>query len=578
MTAVNSANIAAHLVRAATEFPQTFAVFSPQGTDYAGRTSYAHYTFEQLEEESNIFARGLAEAGIRSGMRVVFLVKPGLDFFALAFALFKLGAVIVGVDPGMGPKNVARCLAESEPEAFIGVPAAHAARRVFGWGRNTVRINIVVGRRNFVSRRFYNWGLLGRDATDLPRLRTAGLAASPSDTPVTLTDTPAALVFTSGSTGLPKGVVYTHGTFNEQARVLAETFQIRAGERELITFPHFAFFGPAWGSTLVVADMDFMRPAVADPAKLVAAIKNFGVTGMFGSPALLDRLGRWGEQTGVHLPTLERVISAGAPVSPRVLRRITGMLRRGVQVHTPYGATEALPVSSIGSDELLGETTAATEKGAGVCVGRPLADLSLQIIKITDEPIERWSEELLVEPGQIGEIVVRGSVVTQAYYRRPESNLLAKIRAADCGFEGGFEGGFYHRMGDLGYVDSLNRLWFCGRKSQRVVTPAGDYYTVPCEAIFNTHPNVFRSALVAVNKDGSRQPALCVELENTGQAINQAEVRRQLFQTAAQFQQTQGIRDIFFHPAFPVDARHNAKIGREKLSQWAQQQLRSQRS
>src|SRR5262249_10316218 len=147
----------------------------------------------------------------------------------------------------------------------------------------------------------------------------------------------------------------------------------------------------------------------------------------------------------------------------------------GVQVHTPYGATEALPIADIGSDELLGETSPLTAEGKGVCVGRPVEGMHVRIIRISDAPLPEWGDGLEVPQGEVGEVVVQGPVVTRAYHSRPDQTALHKIRDA--------QGGLWHRMGDLGYLDGQGRLWFCGRKSQRVETVDGPLFTVPVEGV-----------------------------------------------------------------------------------------------
>src|SRR5262249_4116845 len=156
----------------------------------------------------------------------------------------------------------------------------------------------------------------------------------------------------------------------------------------------------------------------------------------------------------------------------------------------------ALPVCSIGSKEILNETRRRTAEGAGVCVGRPVDEVKLRVIRISDEPTPAWSDDLCVPAGEIGEIVVSGPVVTRTYYRRPQSTALSKIGDTDGD-------AFWHRMGDLGYLDPQGRVWFCGRKSQRVQTAAGTLFTIPCEGVFNEHPAVFRTALVGVGEPGA---------------------------------------------------------------------------
>jgi len=481
-------------------------------------------------------------------------VPPDFEFFALTFALFKIGAVPVLVDPGMGVKNLKTCLAEAQPEAFIGIPKAHLARVLLGWGKPTVKILLTVGRR-------FGWGGATLDKV---------LARIPNDqtyvTAATKNDETAAILFTSGSTGVPKGAVYSHGNFFAQVEMLRQVYDIRPGEIDLPTFPLFALFAPALGMTSVVPEMDFTRPADVDPVKLIAAIEKFQITTMFGSPALINRVGRYGEAQGIKLPSLKRAISAGAPVPAAVLERFANMLSAGAQVFTPYGATEALPVCSIGSGEILAETRHATDRGRGVCVGKPVPNITLEIIAISDEPITRWDDSLKLGLDEIGEIVVKGPQVTQSYFNRSESTVLGKIADPD-------HGGFYHRMGDLGYRDQQGRIWFCGRKAHRVVTGQETLFTIPCEAIFNTHQEVFRTALVGVGTPGQQRPVLCVELEKGVDTSRLAAIHQELLAIGAEHAITGTIKTFLFHPAFPVDIRHNAKIFREKLAVWAGGQL-----
>jgi acyl-CoA synthetase (AMP-forming)/AMP-acid ligase II len=248
------------------------------------------------------------------------------------------------------------------------------------------------------------------------------------------------------------------------------------------------------------------------------------------------------------------------------LKRFGQLLSPGIQIFTPYGATEALPVCSIGSDEILNETQSLTAAGGGVCVGRPVEGMNVRIIRISDEPISIWSEDLLLAVGQIGEIVVEGPVVSKEYFHRPQSTTLAKIIDSNTGR-------ILHRMGDLGSIDDKGRAWFCGRKSQRVVTAEGTLFTIPCEVVFNQHPRVRRSALVGVARNGVIQPVLCVEVEKNPPPIDLERLKGELLALGAARPHTQKIQTVLFHPSFPVDIRHNAKIFREKLAQWAARKL-----
>ncbi len=539
-------NISCHLKKIVADQPYKRAVIFPVGRDGAGHVTYSHYTFLQLDRESDNIAAGLQRIGIRRGMRTILMVKPSLDFFALTFALFKTGAIPVMVDPGMGIRRMLSCLQEGRPTAFIGIPKAHLLRKLCPGYFNTVKIWVTVGNRWF-------WG--GYRLTDLRKDQPKPYIAAQTGR-----DETAAVLFTTGSTGPAKGVVYTHGNFDAQIRQIKSHFNITADEIDLPTFPLFALFDPALGMTAVIPDMDPTQPARVNPARIIEAIWNQGVTNMFASPALLHRVGAYGRANHIKLPSLKRVVSAGAPVSPANIQQFYGMMDKKAQVHTPYGATEAVPIVSIGSHEILAETRKLSEKGYGMCVGRPIDDIIVRLIKISDSPIENWSEECLVQEGDIGEIVVKGELVTRQYFGRPKDDALAKIKD---------NGEVWHRMGDLGWQDKKGRIWFCGRKSHRVTTSTGDMFTIPCESVFNNHPAVFRSALVGIGPKGEQHPVICIEINKDHGDEDMASLERALLKMARENPMTAPIKNILFHRSFPVDIRHNAKIFREKLAPWA---------
>ncbi len=528
------------------------AVVSQVGRSENGRVAYTHLTFLQLDHESDRLAHGLEDIGVSRGVRTILMVKPSLEFFILIFALFKVGAVPVVVDPGMGIGRMLKCLKEGAAQAFIGIPKAHVLRMLAPRYFRTVKTWITVGRRWF-------WG--GAKLTDLIRgphrhYRMAQLER----------DEMAAILFTTGSTGPAKGAVYTHGNFEAQVRHIQAHFEITPDEIDLPTFPLFALFDPALGMTAVIPDMDPTKPGFVDPEKIIKPILDHGVTNMFGSPALLNRVGRYGADQGIKLPSLKRVVSAGAPVAPAIIERFTLMLDHDAEVHTPYGATEAVPVASIGSREILSETGRLSEKGRGMCVGRPLEGVDIRIIHISDDPIPKWSDDLMAPDGEIGEITVRGDQVTRNYYERPSADALAKIADGPS---------FWHRMGDLGWRDQKGRIWFCGRKGHRVITEGGTLFTIPCEAIFNNHPKVFRSALVGVGSPPRQKPVICIELEKDLKIVDLEKLKSELLAMAREHELTASIRTVLFHKAFPVDIRHNSKIFREELTVWAAKQLKT---
>lgn len=552
----NITNIARHLTRMAKLRPYQEAVIFPAARDKSGRAAYTHLTFKQLDEMSENVARGLLENGITSGMRTAFMVKPSLEFFVITFALFKAKAIPVLIDPGIGLKNMKRCLRESEAEAFVGIPAAHLARKILGWKgkHNSWKKLVSIGNRSFPGTISYQTLLVEK--------------AQQNHLPESRLDDIAAILFTSGSTGAPKGAIYTHRNFLAQVELLSSSLRIAIGERDLCTFPLFALFAPALGMTAVIPEMDFTRPAKVDPLKIKEAIDNFGISNMFGSPALIKRVAAYGQDHAWHFPSLLRVISAGAPVPASVIEGFRSLLPESAEFYTPYGATESLPVAIAESRLLLGEARRKHSSGRGLCVGTPVAPSLVKILRITDDALESFSEADLLSGTEIGEIMVSGAQVTESYYNRKDSTLAAKIRDED--------GRLFHRMGDLGYVDDEGHLWFCGRKTHRVQSSKGELYTIPTEAIFNLHPKVARTALVGLGQTPNQTPLLCVEPKEPMSKSEQAQLFSELKAIAAQHEHTKSVQNFLLHPDFPVDIRHNAKIFREKLKVWADQQWQKQ--
>ena len=123
-------NIASYLPRVAAERPHAMAIVCPAGRDSAGRPAYTHLTYSELDATSDHIARGLEARGIGRGVRTVLMVRPGLDLFSLVFAMFKVGAVPVLIDPGIGRHHLKQCIANAEPEAFIGIGEGHAGPAV----------------------------------------------------------------------------------------------------------------------------------------------------------------------------------------------------------------------------------------------------------------------------------------------------------------------------------------------------------------------------------------------------------------------------------------------------------------
>lgn len=504
----------------------------------SGKIRYDDYTFAELDREVDRRCRQLAAAGVRRGDRVLVMVRPGRDLIALVFAMFKMGTPPVLIDPGMGLRGFLRCVEHSQPEALVAIPLGVRVSRLFRRPFASVRSRVTV--------------------RPLERLSGGG-EEDPFPMAETGADDLAAVLFTSGSTGPAKGVCYRHRMFAAQVEMIRTQYGIEPGEVDLPMLPVFALFNPALGMATVVPEINPSRPATVDPQKIVQAIRECEVTNSFGSPVLWKKIGRYCLEEKIVLPSLRRILMAGAPVPAGLIRDFREIIPNGT-IHTPYGATECLPVSSNSGPEILEETQQRTAGGQGTCVGRVLPGIEVWILPLVEGPVDKGLLAKNLAEGEIGEIVVSGPVVTEEYEGLPEETAAAKIRDGEK---------IWHRMGDLGYLDSEKRLWFCGRKAERVETSKGILYTDCCEAIFNRHPGVFRSALIGRGERGSEEPAIVIEPEKgsfprgkTAQSAFAAELRK----LAEEHEMTRGIRTFFFRKSLPVDVRHNAKIHRRTLA------------
>jgi acyl-CoA synthetase (AMP-forming)/AMP-acid ligase II len=525
-----NANIARHLDRMAAAQPEVTALKVPRGRTASGEIDYLALSFAALQAESDAWCARLRARGVGRGDRALVMVRPGLPLIASAFALFKIGAVPVIIDPGMGLGNFLRCVERSRPSALVGIPLAQILSRLCRRAFRSVRARVPVSGSHTA--------------------RMGGPAGAPVAAASAEAGDLAAILFTSGSTGAPKGVRYEHGMFEAQVGLIRETYGIEPGEVDLPLLPIFALFNPALGMTSVIPEVDPRRPAAADPAKIVQAIRQEGVTNSFGSPTLWRKVAEYCRAGNIRLPSLRRVLCAGAAV-PADLWEASGAFLAQGRLHSPYGATEALPVSTVSADGIDPRST------RGACIGRPVRGIEVRIIPITDRPIPVLDPGAVLPAGSVGEIIVRGPVVTTQYDALPDATAAAKI--TDPG-----RAGLWHRMGDCGALDSDGRLWFYGRKAERVEGPGGTLFTEPCEQVFRAHPRARRCALIGLGGE----PALVVETRAAGEA-DSLKLVAELRALGLGHPHTSGIRTFYFRRRLPVDVRHNAKIHRLALAKWA---------
>ncbi|HNH49190.1 MAG TPA: AMP-binding protein, partial [Myxococcota bacterium] len=378
-----SSNIARYLSQTARENPGGTAIVAP-GSLPAGLpgsqvepepgSRWRRLSFAELDAYSDRIAAGLLRSGIRRGDRCLLMVRAGVELIAITFALFKAGIVPVLIDPGMGRANFLRSVERSKPTAFVGIPLAQFARVLFPAPFRSVTHPVTVGTR-------WLWG--GHSFAKI-------IQDTPAFTPVdSSADEVAAVLFTSGSTGPAKGVIYTHGMFDAQVQALKRVFDFQPGEVDLAAFPLFSLFDCALNMTSVIPDLDPAKPGKCNPAKVAEAARVWKCTSASGSPAIWRRVFPWCAGQKTQLPHMKRLMTFGAPIPPDLIEVARSVMPNG-DVYTPYGATESLPVSCMRGQDVLAETAEKTRSGAGTCVGRP--DLEVAILAITDEALATWAD------------------------------------------------------------------------------------------------------------------------------------------------------------------------------------------
>jgi len=512
-------------------------------------------SFQELNELSNFYAGDFSRKGIKKGTKTLVMLRPGIEFIAVVFALLKGGAIPVLIDPGMGVNNLLNCIKKTQPEAMIGIAKAQWVRMLFPRYFKSIKTFISSGAGSPF------W------ISTIPQFSSLSLNSGKYQFEIEKTslDDTAAIVFTTGSTGPPKGVVYTHRIYITQTEIIGKVYNAGPDQVDMPAFPLFALFSAALGMPCVIPDINPSLPAKVDPKVIIDTITTHNVSFSFASPALWGRVCVYCIKNKIKLPTLKKVLMAGAPVNPQLHTVLKKIIAEDGDTFVPYGATEALPIANMCGSEFNETIKSDVKKGKGYCVGKPLPGISIKIIEATDDVIEKWDNSLSLPNGAVGEIVVDGNIVTPAYNNLPEHTAIAKIKKSD--------GTVMHRMGDIGFYDNEGYLWFKGRKAHRVATKRGILYPVCCEAIFNAHKKVFRSALVGVGPEGDKTPIIIIQ-PVPGIIPLYGEKREkfieELKELGAKEEHTANISKFLFSADFPVDIRHNAKIFREKLTLWAE--------
>ncbi|WP_370275984.1 alpha/beta fold hydrolase [Georgenia sp. SYP-B2076] len=543
-----------------------------------GAAGPSSLTWAELATRVHHLALGLADSGVRPGDRVSLLIPPGVDLTTALFACLRVGATVVLADAGLGIKGLTRAVRGAAPDHIIGIERALVAARVFGWpGRKFIARPAVAGIEMLPPRTVHSrrrvFGIHGSVPELLVRgasLAAAGTQLPPEPGP----DSDAAILFTSGSTGPAKGVVYTHRRLAGMRDVVAATYGLSPERSFVAGFAPFALLGTALGATSATPDMDVTAPATLTAGALADAVAAIDAYAVFASPSALDNVVRTsGDLTEAQRHALGEVrlfLSAGAPISSARLARVTDVMP-AADAHTPYGMTEALPLTDISLGQIrAAEADAAAGAvpgaGNGTCVGAPVPGAHVRIVPLDDEG--RATGEPTDEAGVTGEVLATAPNLKDRYDR------LWATQDHSATWPG------WHRTGDVGHLDAAGRLWIEGRVTHVIVTAAGVVTPVQVENDSLAVRGVVRAAAVGVGPIGAQQVVVVVETDpdvHAG-ARHPATLAPEGLARAVRAAARVPVAAVLRVPEVPTDVRHNSKVERGRLAAWATRMLAGERA
>lgn len=504
----------------------------------------SHITFGELRSQVEAAAAGLNQHGVHAGSRVALMIPPSVELNIGLYACWRIGAIPVLIDAGLGPRGMSRALATANPNFLIGITKALAAAKVMRWPGTRFSVEPLTPKRRRVFAVVDDLQNLARCPADVPPLPAA--------------DDQAFLVFTSGATGPSKGVRYTFRQAQAGRNVLTDLYKITPDDRLVAAFAPFALYGPSMGITSVVPDMDVTAPGTLTATALGDAVVAGDATLVFASPAALANVVHTAhELTAAHHTAFGRVrllLSAGAPIRPTLMRAARELFPNA-EAHTPYGMTECIPVADISLTEI-----DAASGGDGVCVGRPVDGVSVQIREL--DALGEPTGSLTTDAGVIGEVIVRATHARDGYERLWHTDHLASQPHG------------WHRTGDAGHLDDLGRLWIGGRIGDIVATDSGPVLPVKIEQRIEDLADVDLAAIVGVGPAGTQQLVAVVQVREPARWPTLADLD---LQTRVRSTTDHDLAAVFVVPHLPVDRRHNSKIDRPRIAKWTAHALTGQR-
>lgn len=507
--------------------------------------------WRQLDDRVRRLAAGLHSVGVRKGDRVSLLVQPGPTLSAVVYACLRIGAVVVVADAGLGIRGLTRAVRGSCPDFIVAEALGLAAARALRWPGVRISAARLPGAAAAALGVSYSLGDILQKGTGTPLPTPPG----PGDD--------AAVLFTSGSTGPAKGVAYTHAQLSALRDVLATHFEVTNDTGLVTGFAPFALLGPALGTRSVTPDMDVSSPRTLTASAVAAAVRESDARIVFLSPAavlnVVDTADALTTEDRAALARVRTFLSTGAPISAKLLESAARLMPNAT-AHTPYGMTECLLVTDITLD---GVHDAAGASDAGVCVGAPIGSSRVLVSALSSDGRATGSPN--AEPGVLGEIVVSAPHLKDHYDR-----LWLTDRAAvrDTGrIDSSEQSARWHRTGDVGHLDARGRLWIEGRMPHVIVSAEGPIAPVGPEQSAERVDGVRRAAVVGIGPQGLRQAVAVVETVPPSRRAGLAEPG---LARAVRASTSIPLVAVFAVPRLPTDVRHNSKIDRSRLSEWAE--------
>lgn len=525
-------NVAYALVAQAKAQPNATAIIARNARGVRRTISFA-----ELDNASNRAASSLSRYGVTAGTRVLLMIPMTIELYITTIALFKLGAVVVFVDPSAGRKNIGHACALVDPAAYIAIPKAHLLRvLVPPVGR--IPLHIAAGRR------------IPFTKTSLASLINEGdedfsLAAVEDDTTALIT-------FTSGTTGVPKGADRTHGFLLAQKRALAATLHYEERDIELTALPVFVLNNIALGITSVLPNMTTLTKMV--PSSIARQFTEERVTRAIASPYFFEKLVAYAEAESLSFPHVREVHTGGGPITPALMESLARVFPKSVN-YAVYGSTEAEPIALMEGSAFVTANTKKSKRG-GVCVGVPIREITVAVIRASDEALdfrETPLEERSCARNEVGEVIVRGEHVNTRYYKNPTALAACKIPDKD--------GTLWHRTGDAAYFDDKGMLWLVGRVSERVASKNGALYPLAVASLLRDVAGVSDSALFADTQGGNRVVLVLERASN--ETVNDEILRERAIARLRENGIT--VDTVFTLDRIPRDARHNTKVDYARL-------------